>query len=89
MVRFIHRLPIMRSAAVAPETDAMARGPCNFRQRDLTRALRAAVEAGITVQRIEIRQGGAIVVVTGDTPAAPVDDLERELAEFEARHGQG
>jgi hypothetical protein len=74
--------------ALAPDTDAMARGPCNFRQRDLTCALRATVEAGITVQRIEIRQG-TIVVVTGDTPAAPADDLDQELAEFEARHGQG
>lgn len=66
----------------------MARGPCNFRQRDLTCALRAAVEAGITVQRIEIRQD-AIVVVTGDTHPAPADDLDQELAEFEVRHGQG
>lgn len=65
----------------------MARGPCNFRQRDLTCALRATVEAGITVQRIEIRQG-TIVVVTGGTPAAPPNDLDQELAEFEARHGQ-
>jgi hypothetical protein len=66
----------------------MARGPCNFRQRDLTCALRAAVDAGITVQRIEIRSD-AVVVVTGDGPAAPVDDLDQELADFETRHGQG
>jgi hypothetical protein len=66
----------------------MARGSCNFRQRDLTCALRAAVDAGIAVQRIEIRSD-SVVVVTGDMSSAPVDDLDRELAEFEARHGQG
>lgn len=64
----------------------MARSSSNFRQRDLTCALRAAAAAGIAVQRIEIRPD-AVVVVTGDSPAAPADDLDRELADFEARHG--
>lgn len=67
----------------------MARGACTFKERDITRALRATVAAGMTVQRIEIDKNGKIVVVTsGDTPAPPVDDLDRELADFEAQHGQ-
>jgi hypothetical protein len=42
----------------------MASGPCTFRQLDVTRALRAAVAAGIEVQRIEIHKDGKIVLVT-------------------------
>jgi hypothetical protein len=43
----------------------MARGPCTFKQQDVTRALRATVAAGIAVQRIEINRDGKIIVVTG------------------------
>jgi hypothetical protein len=43
----------------------VARGPCTFRQLDVTRALRATVAAGIEVQRIEIDKDGKIIVVTG------------------------
>jgi CTP:molybdopterin cytidylyltransferase MocA len=68
----------------------MARGACTFKQQDVTRALRATIAAGIKVQRVEIDKDGRIIVVTaGDTPSAPADDLDRELAEFEARNGQG
>ncbi len=67
----------------------MARGPCTFKQQDVTRALRAAVAAGIEVQRFEIAKDGRIVIVTSSgKPAASLDDLDRELIEFEARHGQ-
>ena len=51
----------------------MARGPCTFRQHDVTRALRATVAAGIEVQRIEIDKDGKIVVVTGKLPDQPRD----------------
>lgn len=51
----------------------MARGPCTFKQQDVTRALRAAVAAGIDVQRIEIDRDGKIVVVTGK-PREVVDE---------------
>lgn len=43
----------------------MARGPCTFRQQDVTRALRATMAAGVSVQRIEIDREGKIVVVAG------------------------
>jgi hypothetical protein len=53
----------------------VARGALTFRQKDLTRALRAAVAAGIAVQRIEIDKNGKITVVAGmpdsDVSAAP------------------
>jgi len=43
----------------------VARGALTFRQKDLTRALRATVAAGIAVQRIEIDKDGKITVVAG------------------------
>lgn len=51
----------------------MARGPCTFRQLDVTRALRAAAAAGIEVQRIEIDKDGKIVVVAGKVLELPRD----------------
>jgi ribosome-interacting GTPase 1 len=41
----------------------MAKGQLRFKQRDLTRALRAASAAGQPVQRFEIDREGKIVVV--------------------------
>ena len=71
----------------------------SFRQRDVTRALRAviaavpeplraAIAAGAAPIRAEIDGLGKIVVVIGGgTRSSETDDLDRELAEFEARHG--
>jgi hypothetical protein len=67
----------------------LARRARTFKQADVTRALRATVAAGIAVQRIEIDSSGKIVVVAGAAVSAPIDELDRELAEFEAGHGQG
>jgi hypothetical protein len=68
----------------------MARGPCTFRKCDVTRAVEATLKAGLDIARVEVGREGKIVIVTtkaqGD--AGPHDDLDRELAEFEARHGQ-
>lgn len=49
----------------------MARGRCAFRQRDLTRALKAAEAAGVdlALRRIEIGPDGTIRLV----PARPDD----------------
>jgi hypothetical protein len=44
----------------------MARGPCTFRQRDLTAALKAAAAAGAEHVRAEIEPGtGKIIVIIG------------------------
>ena len=68
----------------------MARTPSTFRQADVTRAVRAVVAAGVGIARVEIDKSGKIVIVPGKQPAiARQDDLDQELAEFEARHGQG
>jgi hypothetical protein len=50
----------------------MARGVLTFRQQDVTRALRAAVAAGIEVQRVEIDKSGKIVLIFGDTKAREI-----------------
>lgn len=60
-----------------------------FRQHDVTRAIRAVTAAGVGIARVEIGLDGKIVVVTQTRPAFQQDELDRELAEFEGRHGQG
>jgi len=43
----------------------MARGELTFRQTDVTRALKAAKQAGVEIARIEISKDGKIVLVVG------------------------
>ena len=63
------------------------RGP-KFSPRDLTTAIKAVGRAGVSIFRVEIDPSGKIVMVT-DKGGAPLDDdLNRELAEFEARHAR-
>jgi hypothetical protein len=58
----------------------MARGPCTFRQRDLTAALKAALAAGVAVARAEIEPAtGKILVIVGK----PADDGERRENEWD------
>ena len=66
----------------------MARAPSIFRQSDITKAIRAARKAGVENVRVEIAKDGRIVIVTGRAQPAVQDDLDRELEQFRARHGQ-
>lgn len=63
----------------------MARGNCTFRQRDLTAAVKAVSKAGVDIARIEIGRDGKIIIMIGKA-SDPQDELDRELAEFEADH---
>jgi hypothetical protein len=68
----------------------MSRGPQSFTQSDITKAVKGSVRAGMKVGRVEIKDGKITVFAgeaTSTEEAAP--DLDRELAEFEARNGQG
>jgi hypothetical protein len=67
-----------------------SRRPSAFRQQDVTRAVKAVVKAGVDIARVrvEITKAGSIIVTTGTDQPAAQDDLDRELAAFEARHGQ-
>jgi hypothetical protein len=69
----------------------MSRGPQSFKPGDVTKAVKAVVKAGLPVGRVEIAHGRIVVHVGGELDKsgreAPPDDLDRELAEFEARHG--
>jgi hypothetical protein len=67
----------------------MARAPSTFRQQDVTRAVKAVTAAGVDIARVEIARDGRIVIVTAEAQPAVQDDLDRELEEFNARHGQG
>ena len=55
---------------------------------------RAVLEAGLEIDSVEVASDGAIKVkprkpsVVGNGTASMPDDLDRELAEFEARHGK-
>jgi len=55
----------------------MSRGQQTFRQRDVTKALKATVKAGIAVERVEIDKDGKIVIVTG----SPEDAANGEKSE--------
>ena len=63
----------------------MSRGPCTFRQADITRAVKAVAEAGVEVARVEIDKAGKIVIVTGKPGEANgeseiANDLDRWIA---------
>jgi hypothetical protein len=44
----------------------MSKGQHTFKQGDVTKALKGAAGAGVSVKRIEIDRQGKIVIITGD-----------------------
>ena len=68
------------------------RSRSTFRQRDVTKVVRAVAAAGVDIARVDVDpENGAIRVVIGKPEAqdSPQGSLDRELEEFEAQHGQG
>lgn len=66
----------------------MTRAPATFRQADVTKAVKAVRSAGVDIVRVELTKDGRIVIVTGEAQPVVRDDLDRELEQFCARHGQ-
>lgn len=68
----------------------MPRAPCSFKQNDVKRAVLAVRSAGVEVHGVEVMPDGRIRVMTINRTAQLLqsDDLDRELADFEASHGQ-
>jgi hypothetical protein len=85
----LHAATLRAYSAMMPSD--ISRRPQAFRQRDVTRAIRAVSAAGVLIGSVEIGSDGKIVVVarSQQQSASPQDDLDRELAEFQSRHGQG
>ena len=52
----------------------MPRGPCAFKQSDITKAVRAVVAAGIEVARVEVDKAGKIIVVAGEADKTEVSE---------------
>nr|WP_246784484.1 hypothetical protein [Bradyrhizobium sp. CIR3A] len=66
----------------------MPRAPSTFRKNDVKRAIVAATAAGMQIGSVTIDKSGRIVIQPAG-PATVQNDLDKELAEFEARHGAG
>ncbi len=57
----------MNQRPTSPIMTDMGRGPCTFKERDVSRAVKAVRKAGIDVARVEIDKDGKIVVVAGSS----------------------
>ena len=66
----------------------MSRTPSAFRQRDVTRALRASAAAGVEVKRAEIDREGKIVLIFGGTESLELSE-PAPLDAWRASRGTG
>jgi hypothetical protein len=58
-----------------------------FKARDVTRAMKAAQAAKFDTAAVEIDPCTGKIRIIGKTAANQANDLDRELEEFDARHG--
>jgi hypothetical protein len=77
----------------------MSRGPWRVKRAEVMRLIECVKSTGFAIRSVDFSGDSGLVRVNvhGDenrSPASstasvlPTDDLDRELAEFEARHGQ-
>jgi hypothetical protein len=62
------------------------RRPCLFKERDVTRAAKAVLAAGLDIARVEIAKDGAIIVVP-DKPEQAAGEGSEERNEWDVSHG--
>jgi len=67
-----------------PRTVAGSRGPYSFKQRDLTRAVKAVVAAGLAVSRVEVDKASKIIVVPRK-PEPTSSSWDKAIADLESR----
>ena len=73
-----------------PTDSPPARPARRLRPRGVKRIVQALTSSGVGIARVEIDNTGKITIIAATAPAeAAQDDLEREFANWEARHGQG
>jgi hypothetical protein len=59
----------------------MSRGPYTFKERDLTRAIRAAAKAGVPFSGVKVDRDGSIVILIGPPSSpAPANDSAQASA---------
>jgi hypothetical protein len=56
-------------------------------QRDIERAVRAAIKAGMPVGHYEVRQDGTLAIYAQGHDPVPLNTLENELAEWRKTNG--
>jgi hypothetical protein len=56
----------------------MSRAPHSFKQRDVTRAIKAVEAAGLSIARAEVDKDGKIVIIPGQPERTPskMNDLD-------------
>ena len=62
----------------------MSRRPCTFKQRDVTKAVKAIVAAGQQIERVEVSKDGKIVIVTAKPSGLIFEDGPDFLNEWDA-----
>jgi hypothetical protein len=65
----------------------MSRAPAKFRQADVTRAMRGAIKAGLSVSRVEIDRDGKIVVICSDYAQTIEESPEEAMERFRRARG--
>ena len=61
----------------------MPRGASSFKQQDITRALRAAIAAGVDVARVEL-EGGRIIIVAQNSSGSVASEVAAPLDAWRA-----
>jgi hypothetical protein len=60
----------------------MSRGPWTFKPTNITKAIKAAVKAGLTVGRVEIAPDGKIIVIAGTPGQEQNSEIEETSADL-------